>query len=77
MSKAFRFKVGDILKRKWNVTFVELPRNVMVLRHIPKSDDPLEGKFYFSDVYVLLDLSSNVQYHETLLTVQQSYSRVA
>lgn len=72
--KSFRFKVGDILKRKWNMTQLSdrYPKNIMVLECILRDEQDL----FFNDKYFLLDLDNGKRYHDTTLTIHQSYSRV-
>jgi hypothetical protein len=73
--KDFRFKPSDILKRKWNVTMLseDYPKNVMVLDCVANSSDDT----FFRDQYFLVDLDGGRQYHATVFSIHQSYSRVA
>ena len=72
--KDFRFKVGDILKRKWNITQMSemYPKSIMVLECIPRESND----WFYNDKYFLLDLGSGKRYSDTTLTIHQSYSRI-
>lgn len=66
-NRRFRFKAGDLLKRKWNGSWQAWPKYILVMELMPASDANWTPSYRF------LDLANNAEQVQTKHAVEDAY----